>query len=97
MSNLNNDEFNRLIGEKKFDEAKAMLREFFETELNESDEGEYYVTIMAEYLEMSNRINAAYISEMKSIKSRMAELDEIEGEIGKSVDTDQIRKDIESL
>lgn len=94
---LDTNEFNRLITEKKFDEAKELLRSFFETEMDQNDEGEYYVEMMTEYLEMSNRINAAYIEEMTTMRQQLKQLNEVDVEIKNKVDTGQIRRDIDKL
>lgn len=97
MNKLNKGLFDQLIAEKKFTEAKELLRQFFSEEISEVDEGEYYVNLMTEYLEMSNVINRAYIEEMQDIKQNLEVLSEAKQKFHKDFDIDQVRKDISEM
>lgn len=97
MKKIDTDTFNQLVDEKKFDEAKELLRDFFEEEMSETDEGEYYVEMMTEYLRMSNLINEAYIAEMQDLKAKLKEVDEIGNKVSEVINLEQIRGDIEKL
>lgn len=97
MKQLNGAEFEQLIAEKRYDEAKAKLREFFEAELSLDEEGEVYVDAMAEYLSVSNAINEAYLADMKDLKAKLTQVDDMSEEVKKSIDADKIRGDIQSL
>jgi|GEM_PF-2135016 len=97
MAKIDNQQFNDLIKQGKLDEAKKLLKEFFAGDWDKSDEGEYYVNLITEYMEMSNTINTAYIQHLQEIKKQLDELDEIKNETDKQHAIGDIKKQIESL
>ncbi len=97
MPNLDNVQFNELLSQGKYDEAKALLKTFINSEWTKEDQGEYYVNLVEEYIELSNNINKAYITELLQIKKSLEELDNIESEVDKSFELKRIRDEISNL
>lgn len=97
MSQLDSAALEQMISQKRYDEAKEMLRQYFDSELGENEEGEVYVDAMADYLAMSNRINEAYLADMNDLKAKLIQVDDMSEEIKKSIDAEKIRGDIQSL
>lgn len=97
MAKIDNQKFNELVKAGKYDEAKQLLKEFFAGEWETVDEGEYYVNLMTEYMEMSNVINTAYIQHLQEIKKQLDELDSIKNEADKQHAIGNIKKQIEDL
>ncbi|OQB05566.1 MAG: hypothetical protein BWY19_00967 [bacterium ADurb.Bin212] len=97
MSQLDAKAFEQMISEKRYDEAKDMLRQYFDNELGEEEEGEVYVDAMADYLAMSNRINEAYLADMNDLKAKLSQVDNMSEDITKSIDAEKIRGDIQNL
>lgn len=97
MNELNKEEFDKLIQEKKFTEAEEMLKNYLSQAWTEDEEGEYYVQLMNEYIDLSNIINQSFIEQMKEIKKSLETVEEIEGEVEKQSKIEDIKKKIEGL
>lgn len=97
MPQLDNDQFNQLLNAGRYDEAKALLKGFVDSEWTQKDDGEYYVNLVEEYIEASNMINKAYITELLQIKKSLEALDNIENEADKNFELKRIRDEISGL
>ena len=97
MANIDNAKFNELLKQGKIEEAKQLLKDFINSEWTKEDEGEYYVNLISEYIQMSNTINKAYLTEVKHLTEALDKLDDIENESEKNAELGKIRDQINSL
>ncbi len=97
MPNIDNEQFNQLLSEGKFEEAKQLIRDFLNSEWTKDDEGEYYVGLITEYMKMSNAINQAYLEEVAEIEAQLKQLDEIQNDADKNVALNNIRDEISKM
>ncbi len=97
MAELNNELFNQLLNEGKYQEAKEILKSFVDSEWTKEDEGAYYVDLVTKYINMSNTINEAYIEELIELKQALEDLDQIQNEADKNTELSRIRDEISKL
>lgn len=97
MPKINDEEFNRLLADKKFVEAKALVKSYIDQEWTKEDEGELYVSLITQYLEMTNKINTAYIIELQEAKKDLDRLDKAQSRVHQTLDINKIREDINSM
>lgn len=97
MPTIDNEQFDLLLSEGKYEEAKQLLKDFIDSEWTKDDEGEYYVGLIEEYLKMSNAINQAYLDEVAEIEAQLKQLDEIQSDADKNVALNNIRDDIAKM
>jgi len=87
---FDSDKFLHLIEQGMFDQARLMLEEFFQKEPTELEKGEFYVTVMSEYLKLMNALNRRYLM---ALRSGIAELEEINS-VSRKVDDDLALNDV---
>jgi len=97
MPKINDEEFNRLLAEKKFAEAKALVKSYIDQAWTKEDEGEFYVGLITQYLEMSNKINTAYITELQEAKKDLDRLDKAQSRVHQTLDINKLKEDIDSM
>lgn len=95
MNKLDTKKLEKLLTEKKLDEAKALLEDFFhKVELTPEEKGALYVNLAKIYLEVNNRINGQYLKMLDNMLEALKKVDQKGKEINDRIELAVVRSKI---
>lgn len=98
MQNFDDKKLKSLLEEKKFDEAKKFLEEYFKNlELTEEEKGAIYVNYASIYMQVMNDINRQYSESLGEALNILKKIDAKESEVNDKIDLAKVRSEINSV
>lgn len=92
---METERLEQLMNEEKWEEARALLRDYLNTAPTEEERGEYFVQIASVYLRVMNKINEQYASLLDDSVEMMRQFNTREGEMQKQGDIQQAKDQLE--
>lgn len=95
MQNFDDKKLKNLLEEKKFDEAKKFLEDYFKNlELTESEKGAVFVNYASIYMQVMNDINRQYSKALDEALNILKKIDAKESEVNDKIDLAKVRSEI---
>ncbi len=84
-----------LLEEKKFDEAKNFLEDYFKNlELTDEEKGAIYVNYASVYMQVMNDLNRQYSENLDEALNVLKKIDAKESEVNDKIDLAKVRSEI---
>ena|SRR3990167_7846467 len=97
MKQIDEQKLSQALEQKNWEEAKALLKEVFDSPLTESEKGAAYVNLANIYLHVQNNINKQYEEGLDEIISSLKQVNQKEEELTNQIDISATRNQIADL
>lgn len=97
MKEFNIKQLEILLSENKTNEAKQLLKDYFDEDLTNAEKGEVYVDNAIIYMKVCNEINQKYLVALKDIIASIKAVDSKKNEVGNRMDILSVKDQINRM
>ncbi len=95
MKNIDTKNLEQLVEQKKWQEAKKIMEDVFNSaELSEEEKGEIHTKLASVYMQVVNNINRRYEASLDEMISTLKKIDAKESEVNDKIDLAEVRSEI---
>lgn len=97
MKEIDFENLGKLLEEGRFDEARPIIEEFFNSEMTAEEKSAAYVNLALLDTKVRNKINESYVKEMENLIALSDEVQEKGNSIRKQLDLKETRGRIQKI
>lgn len=96
MNTIDEKKLESLVADQKWDEAKALLDEFFKSEMTPAEKGELYANLASIYMKVMTNINHKYSAALGDAIENLKQIETDDGTIKDTLDLSKTRDQLKN-